>query len=268
MLKADFTFKPAYDIFDLLQIMSILRSENGCVWDREQDHHSIRNNFIEETYEAVEAIDQEDPVLLQEELGDVLLQVVFHTEMEKERNTFDFHDICDGICKKLIHRHPHVFGNVEVSSSGEVLDNWDKIKKEEKQQQTATSTLEGVSKALPSLMRSYKVQKRAAKTGFEYPDIADAVGDLKSELTELEEAMAGKNGDEIMEELGDLLFSVVNVARMLGKDPEEALYRSTDKFIRRFSEVENIAVSDGIDLKSCTIDEMNRLWKIAKQKKM
>ncbi len=267
-MKVDFTFKPVYDISDLLQIMSILRGEDGCMWDREQDHHSIRNNFIEETYEVVEAIDEEDPVLLQEELGDVLLQVVFHAQMEKEKQVFDFHNVCDGICKKLIHRHPHVFGSVEVTSSGQVLDNWDKIKKEEKHQQTAASTLESVSRALPALIRSCKVQKRAAKTGFEYPNVQDALGDLKSELAELEEAMAKEDGDNITEELGDLLFSVVNVARMLGRDPEEALYRSTDKFIRRFSTVEEIAINNNIDLQNCTIDELNRIWKNAKEKKM
>ncbi len=264
-MKTDFTFKPVYDISDLLEIMSILRSQNGCVWDREQDHHSIRNNFIEETYEAVEAIDTEDPVLLREELGDVLLQVVFHAQMEKEKQVFDFGDVCDGICKKLIHRHPHVFGDTEVSDSGQVLDNWDKIKKKEKRQETAASTLEGVSKALPALIRSCKVQKRAAKTGFEYAGVEDALSDLKSEVVELEQAMAHHDSENIEEELGDLLFAAVNVARMLGKDPEEALYRSTDKFIRRFSLVEEMAESHQMALKDCTAQELDRLWKKAKK---
>lgn len=267
-MKADFKSKPVYGVSDLLQIMSILRGPDGCIWDREQDHHSIRNNLIEETYEAVEAIDIQDPVLLQEELGDVLLQVVFHAQMEAEKQVFDFGDVCDGICKKLIHRHPHVFGEAEVSDSGQVLDNWDKIKKEEKHQQTATSTLESVSRALPALIRSCKVQKRAAKSGFDYPGVRDALGDLNSEIKELEDAMDKEDEENITEELGDLLFSVVNVARMLGRDPEEALYRSTDKFIRRFSMVEEIAINNNIDLKSCTIDELNRIWKNAKEKKM
>ncbi len=264
-MKANFTLKSVYTIDDLLEIMEILRSDNGCMWDREQNHHTIRNNFIEETYEAVEAIDEENPELLCEELGDVLLQVVFHSQMEKEKQSFGFADVCDGICKKLIHRHPHVFGDVHVTDSGQVLDNWDNIKKEEKQQQTATSTLEGVSRALPSLIRSHKVQKRAAKTGFEYPSIQDALNDLKSEIIELEEAIAKADSENCNEELGDVLFSAVNVARLLKLDPEESLYRSTDKFIKRFTAVEQIAVTNQIDLKDCSIDELNRIWKNAKE---
>ena len=157
----NFVFKDHYGMDDLLRIMEILRGEGGCVWDREQDHHTIRNNFIEETYEAVEAIDRDDPVLLQEELGDVLLQVVFHARMEEEAGRFSFSDVCDGICKKLVYRHPHVFGDTAVENSGQVLENWDRLKKAEKHQETATSTLQAVSKALPALVRAAKVQKRA-----------------------------------------------------------------------------------------------------------
>ena len=186
----DFTIKDHYKVDDLLRIMELLRGEGGCVWDREQDHHSIRNNFIEETYEAVEAIDREDPALLQEELGDVLLQVVFHARMEEEAGRFTFSDVCDGICKKLIYRHPHVFGDVSVENSSQVLENWDKLKTVEKHQETAVSTLEAVSKALPALVRAAKVQKRAGKVGFEYPALSDALGDLRSEIAELEEALS------------------------------------------------------------------------------
>ena len=261
----DFQFKDSYDIDDLLEIMAILRSEDGCVWDREQDHHSIRNNFIEETYEAVEAIDREDPVLLKEELGDVLLQVVFHARMEEEGGGFTFSDVCDGICKKLIYRHPHVFGNAVVKDSGQVLDNWDKLKKKEKHQATASSTLEGVSRALPALIRAAKVQKRAGKVGFEYPTVKDALGDLSSELQELEQAMACGDREGIEEEMGDVLFSAVNVSRLLGVDGEEALYRSTEKFIRRFSAMEQEAASREISLSDCTIDELNSFWRTAKE---
>ncbi len=261
----NFVFKDHYGMDDLLRIMEILRGEGGCVWDREQDHHTIRNNFIEETYEAVEAIDREDTDLLREELGDVLLQVVFHARMEEEAGGFSFSDVCDGICKKLVYRHPHVFGDVTVENSGQVLDNWDKLKKAEKHQQTAASTLEGVSKALPALVRAAKVQKRAGKVGFEYPALADALGDLRSEIAELEEALAKEDGDGVFEEMGDVLFSAANVSRLLKADPEEALTRSTEKFIRRFHRMEQAAISNDIELSECTIDELNNLWREAKK---
>ena len=261
----NFVFKDHYGMDDLLRIMEILRGEGGCVWDREQDHHTIRNNFIEETYEAVEAIDREDTDLLREELGDVLLQVVFRARMEEEAGGFSFSDVCDGICKKLVYRHPHVFGDVTVENSGQVLDNWDKLKKAEKHQQTAASTLEGVSKALPALVRAAKVQKRAGKVGFEYPALADALGDLRSEIAELEEALAKEDGDGVFEEMGDVLFSAANVSRLLKADPEEALTRSTEKFIRRFHRMEQAAISNDIELSECTIDELNDLWREAKK---
>ncbi len=261
----NFVFKDHYGMDDLLRIMEILRGEGGCVWDREQDHHTIRNNFIEETYEAVEAIDREDTDLLREELGDVLLQVVFHARMEEEAGGFSFSDVCDGICKKLVYRHPHVFGDVTVENSGQVLDNWDKLKKAEKHQQTAASTREGVSKALPALVRAAKVQKRAGKVGFEYPALADALGDLRSEIAELEEALAKEDGDGVFEEMGDVLFSAANVSRLLKADPEEALTRSTEKFIRRFHRMEQAAISNDIELSECTIDELNDLWREAKK---
>ena len=261
----NFVFKDHYGMDDLLRIMEILRGEGGCVWDREQDHHTIRNNFIEETYEAVEAIDREDTDLLREELGDVLLQVVFHARMEEEAGGFSFSDVCDGICKKLVYRHPHVFGDVTVENSGQVLDNWDKLKKAEKHQQTAASTLEGVSKALPALVRAAKVQKRAGTVGVESPALADALGDLRSEIAELEEALAKEDGDGVFEEMGDVLFSAANVSRLLKADPEEALTRSTEKFIRRFHRMEQAAISNDIELSECTIDELNDLWREAKK---
>ena len=171
----DFEQKDKYSVADLLRIMEILRAPDGCMWDRAQDHHSIRQNFIEETYEVCEAIDDEDTEHLKEELGDVLLQVVFHAQMEKEKGVFDMDDVADGICKKLIFRHPHIFGDVEVSSSEEILSNWDDLKRQEKKQETDTSTLESVSKSLPSLIRAQKLQKKAAKVGFDWPDVSGAL---------------------------------------------------------------------------------------------
>lgn len=251
---------------DLLRIMQILRGKDGCPWDREQDHHTIRNNFIEETYEVIEAIDNDDCVLLQEELGDVLLQVVFHSQMEQEKGVFDFDDVCDGICHKLIHRHPHIFGDVTADSAEEVLRNWDAIKQVEKQQETAASTLEAVSRALPALVRSFKVQKRAVKSGFCCGDVGKALEDLKREITELEEAIASNSADDISEGLGDVLFSAVNVSRILKKDPEEALYHSTDRFIDRFSTVEEMAQARGDRLDVYSDEERGVLWEIAKKK--
>lgn len=261
----EFTQKDRYEIGDLLRIMELLRGEGGCVWDREQDHHTIRNNFIEETYEAVEAIDKNDPALLQEELGDVLLQVVFHARMEEEAGRFSFADVCDGICKKLVYRHPHVFGDVAVENSGQVLENWDRLKKAEKHQETAVSTLEAVSKALPALVRAAKVQKRAGKVGFEYPTLGDALADLRSEIAELEEALSREDREGILEEIGDVIFSAANVSRLVKADPEEALTRSTDKFVRRFGRMEQTAMENGIELTSCTIDELGDLWRKAKK---
>ncbi len=264
-VPVDFTIKDRYTIEDLRQIMRILRSEGGCPWDREQDHHSIRKNFIEETYEVCEAIDTEDTALLREELGDVLLQVVFHTQMEEERGTFYFEDVCTEICKKLVVRHPHIFADVCVNNSSEVLRNWDAIKKREKGQQSDTQTLQSVSKALPGLMRSAKVQQRAARAGFDYPDEKWAMSDLRSEVDELEEAMEQGDGAHIDEELGDLLFAAVNVSRFVHVDAEEALGRACEKFIARFSKVEQLAAEQGVDMKNAPIEKLDELWRQAKK---
>lgn len=264
-MPVNFHQKQSYDIGDLLIIMELLRSENGCPWDREQDHHSIRKNFLEETYEVMEAIDKDDSELLKEELGDVLLQIVFHCQMESEPGRFDFGNVCDGICKKLIVRHPHVFGDVTVENSGEVLVNWDLIKRQTKGQNTTTETLKSVPAVLPALMRSEKVQHRAAKSGFDYPSLEYALGDLDSEIQELKEAIAENNQMHIDEELGDLLFAAVNVSRFTHTDAENALTRSCEKFIARFEQVEKLAVSGGLDMKQASIEELDKLWKQAKK---
>ena len=201
-----------------------------------------------------------------EELGDVLLQVVFHSQMEDEKGVFNFDDVADGVCKKLILRHPHIFSDVSVSTSAEVLVNWENIKKQEKGQETATDTLLSVPKTLPALMRASKVQSRAAKTGFDYPNVDDALADLSSELDELKQAIANCDKPNITEEMGDLLFSCVNVARFLEQDAEEVLSFSTEKFISRFKIVEKLATEQDVDMKTASIDELNRLWKLAKQK--
>lgn len=262
----NFQFKEKYDINDLLEIMRILRSENGCPWDREQDHKSIRKDFLEETYEVVEAIDTEDSELLLEELGDVLLQVVFHSRIEEEKGGFGFGDVADGICQKLIVRHPHVFGDVTAETSGEVLKNWNNIKQQTKGQETYSETLESVCTALPALMRAQKVGQRAKRAGMDFKDVSQVLECLESEIAELKEAMAENNSSHISEELGDVLFSCVNLARHLNCDAEEALMRSTDKFMKRFKNTEDLIRCEGIDMRSLNIDELDAYWRKAKTK--
>lgn len=260
----DFQKKEKYNFNDLLRIMEILRAPDGCMWDREQDHQSIRRNFIEETYEVCEAIDEQDPEHLKEELGDVLLQVVFHTEMEKEKGVFDIGDVADGICKKLIYRHPHIFGTVEVGSSEEILRNWDELKRKEKHQETDTSALESVAKSLPGLIRAEKLQKKAAKVGFDWENAQGALEKVEEELDEVKRAITGDGDPE--EELGDLLFAAVNVARHLKVDPERAMEKTCNKFVRRFAEMERQAQQENKALSDLSLTELDTLWNRSKEK--
>ncbi|MCL2637460.1 MAG: nucleoside triphosphate pyrophosphohydrolase, partial [Oscillospiraceae bacterium] len=244
-----FELKNNYTIADLLAIMRLLRSENGCPWDIEQTHASIRMNVIEEAYEVAEAIDSGDSALLKEELGDLLLQIVFHAQIAGESNSFDFDGVCDEICKKLIYRHPHVFGDLAVGSTGDglsstetVLRNWENLKSKSKGEQKSSESLENVPKALPALMRGEKVGKRAASAGFDFRDCNEVLRRLKEEVAELEKALEfaefNKNNDEIEEEFGDILFTCCNLGRFLKKDSEKALTRAINKFIMRFRAVE------------------------------
>ena len=257
----NFIHKDRYDVNDLVQIMKLLRSEDGCPWDREQTHKSIRQNFIEETYEVCEAIDNDDVALLREELGDVLLQVVFHSQMEEERGTFNLHDVADEICKKLILRHPHVFGEVTADTSAEVLVNWDEIKRKSKGHSTHTAAMDSVAKSLPALMRAEKIQSKARKVGFDWADFTGAEAKLLEELAELKEADEAHRP----EEAGDFLFAAVNVVRLFGVNSELALSRASDKFLRRFAGVERKALAQGKRLEDMTLAEMDKLWDEVKQ---
>lgn len=259
----DFQYKDSYGVKDLEEIVRILRAPGGCPWDAEQTHQSIRRNFLEEAYEAVEAIDEGSPEHLEEELGDVLLQVVMHARMEQEAGRFDLDGVADGICKKLIYRHPHVFGDVAVSGTGEVLSNWEALKRKEKGQATNTDALEAVARALPALWRAEKVQKKARKAGFDWPDVSGALDKLSEELEELKTAAA--EGTNVAEELGALLFSAVNAARFLKVDPEDALNGATDKFIGRFRKVEAQAAAQGKAMEDMSLDELDALWERAKE---
>ena len=261
----NFNFKERYDVNDLIDIVEILRSPGGCPWDIEQDHKSIRRDFLEETYEVIEAINKDDRDGLLEELGDVLLQVVFHTQIEREKNSFDLNDVADGICKKMIERHPHVFGNVNAETSEQVLENWDVIKKQTKKQNSQTESMLSIPREFPALMRADKVQKKAAKVGFDWDSVDGALDKVSEELEELKEAITMGVVENANEELGDLLFSVVNVSRFIKVDSEEALTSATDKFIDRFSKVEKMANDRGLNMKETDLAELDKLWDLAKQ---
>lgn len=260
----DFIRKDKYNIEDLLHIMELLRGPGGCPWDAEQTHESIRKDFIEETYEVIEAINKNDKELLKEELGDVLLQIAFHTQIEKEIDSFGFDEVCDGVCQKLIERHPHVFGEVSVSSTDEVLTNWDNIKRKSKGQKTQGSSMLKVPKELPALMRAQKIQSKAKKAGFDWDNIDGAFEALYSELDELKSAMKSGIAEEIRNEMGDLIFSCVNVSRFLDVEAEEALTVSNEKFISRYVTVEKLAEERNINMKETPIEELDELWKEAK----
>lgn len=248
----------------LMDVVAELRSEHGCPWDREQTHSSLRPYVIEEAFEVAEAIDSGDPDHLCEELGDLLLQIGLHAQMASEDGLFDIKAVIAGITEKMIRRHPHVFGNVEVESSGDVLRNWEAIKRAEKGDKPPGSALEGVPAGLPALMRAHKIQKKAARVGFDWKETGDVVAKVHEEVRELEEAYKSGEPGKMKEELGDLLFALVNLARFLGVEPEGALAATTAKFIRRFRYIEEQAARAGRDLRSMTLEEMDRLWDEAK----
>ena len=262
----DFLNKDFYTFEDLVEIMKFLRAPDGCPWDKVQTHESIMSNLIEETYEVIEAIDTKDDELMKEELGDVLLQVVFHSEMAAEDNAFDINDVINDLCRKLVVRHPHVFGDVKADNSDEALKSWDDVKMKTKSQRKQSEAMLSVSRALPSLMRATKIQQKAAKVGFDWNDADEALPKVSEELSELKEAMGEKDEAHICEELGDLLFAVVNVSRLLKVDSEKALYDACDKFTSRFSAVEDLAQKRGIDMKSASLNELNSLWDEVKNK--
>lgn len=256
----DFLCKESYDLRDFVALVSYLRSPNGCPWDQVQTHESIRRNFLEETYEACEAIDAGDLVHMREELGDVLMQVLFHTDIEREAGHFDIDDVADAACKKLVYRHPHVFRRDEPD-----VPDWDTIKQRERAQTTTAEAMDSVARSLPALWRCDKIQAKAAKTGFEWPDVHAALDKVDEETRELRAAVASGDTEAIGDELGDLLFAAVKVARFAGIDPEQAAHAACEKFIRRFSAMETAAANDGTALEQCTLEQMLTLWQQAKQ---
>ncbi len=259
----NFTRKPHYDYADLLEIIRLLRSEDGCPWDKAQTHKSIRRGLLEEAYEAAEAIDNDDPVLLKEELGDVLMQVVFHADIESDAGRFTMDDVCDGVVKKLLFRHPHVFGDGHKDSPESVLVSWEQLKRREKGQNTVADSMDSVARSLPSLWRAEKLQKKAAAAGFEWPDVQGALDKLEEEVAELRRAVE-EDGD-VPEELGDVLFAAVKVGRFCACDPEDAVNGTCEKFIRRFRAVENGAAAQGREVSQLSLEEMTALWNEAKR---
>jgi len=258
----DFENKPRYDVYDLKKLMCLLRGPGGCPWDSEQTHESIRRNLLEEAYEAAEAIDNGDTELLIEELGDVLMQVVFHAEIAEGCGRFCFDDIADATCRKLIRRHPHVFGGAKANNGSESLVFWEEIKREEKLLDSTADAMRSVAVSLPALWRAEKIQKKAAKAGFDWPEHSGALDALREELRELEDAIS--SGGDVEGELGDLIFSAVNVARFFGVDPERALGLSSDKFVSRFSRLESAAGAAGRRLEDMSLDEMEDIYRQVK----
>lgn len=248
------------EIERLIEIVATLRSENGCQWDREQTHKSLRPNMLEEAYEAVDAIDDNDMANLREELGDVLLQVVLHAQIAKDEGNFDIEDVAKELSDKLIHRHPHVFGNQEVHSTEEILANWDKLKKEEKTERK--SVLDGVSKSQSALMSAQKISKKAVKVGFEWDCVETLKKCVQSEYKEFEEAVENGNKDLMEDEMGDIFFATVNLARWYKIDAEQALLRANKKFTKRFKKMEEIAEKP---LEDYSFEEFDALWKKAKK---
>ena len=259
----NFVRKPQYGYEDLLEIIRLLRSEDGCPWDKAQTHQSIRRGLLEEAYEAAEAIDNDDPVLLKEELGDVLMQVVFHADIESDAGRFTIDDVCDGVVKKLLFRHPHVFGSQREDSPESVLVSWDKLKRQEKGQKTVADSKDSVARSLPGLWRAEKLQNKAASAGFEWPDVQGALDKLEEEVAELRRAVE-EDGD-VPEELGDVLFAAVKVGRFCACDPEDAVNGTCEKFIRRFRAVENGAAAQGREVSQLSLEEMTALWNEAKR---
>jgi tetrapyrrole methylase family protein/MazG family protein len=249
---------------DLVDIMAKLRGNPGCPWDKSQTHETLKPFLIEEAYEVIDAIDRNNKDDLIEELGDLLLQIVFHSRLAQERGDFDIGDVINGVCNKMVRRHPHIFGDITVEGTEEVLKNWEEIKREEKDMKTEAQSMMNLPKTLPALMKAFKVQEKAARVGFDWDDVKGAFDKVYEELEELKEVYNTGNSDKIREEMGDLIFACVNVARFLEVEPELAVNDAVKKFIRRFDFVETEAAKSDKSLQEMNLQEMDALWEQSK----
>ena len=260
----DWEFKEKYDLADFIRIIDVLRSPGGCPWDIKQTHESLKRNAVEEAWEVCDAIDEGSTEHLREELGDLLMQVIFHASIEKEKGGFDLDDVSDEAVKKLIHRHPHVFADTKADTPEEVLANWDAIKRADRGQKSAASAMDGIPKGLPGLMRSEKIQNKAAKLGFDWPNVTGALDKLREEVGELQEGIDANDLENIKEELGDVLFSAVNVARFYKLDSEEIMRAACEKFIRRFRFMEEKAAERGLELTELSLGQQEEIYQQAR----
>jgi tetrapyrrole methylase family protein/MazG family protein len=258
--KKDIEKKEKYDFFDLLTIMRMLRGENGCPWDKAQTHQSIRNNVIEEAYELVDAIDCNDTQNMIEEIGDLLLQCVFHCVIAEEKGSFDMDDVMNMLCRKLISRHSHIFGGDAAANAEEALSTWEKNKKEKYGIKTTGEYMTKIPKSMPALIYSEKIQKRAAKVGFDWNNIQSVYDKVYEEIEEVKTAQP----TDIEEELGDLLFAVVNLCRFFNVEPEVALNKANQKFITRFNYIEQELLKLGKKPEDSNLEEMDKLWEQSK----
>jgi tetrapyrrole methylase family protein/MazG family protein len=249
----------------LVMVMERLRGEDGCPWDREQNHQTLKRYLLEETYEVLEAIDRQDMYNICEELGDLLLQIVFHTQIAMEGGHFDVNDVVGAITKKLIRRHPHVFGGVKVENSSDVIVNWAAIKKKEKEGQAENGLFDGIPGCLPALMKAQKIQARAARVGFDWPDYRGAYEKVYEELDEMRGAIESGSSVRKEDEMGDILFAAVNLSRLLRIDAEVALIKAAGRFLQRFQHMENMASLSGRNLSDCSLDEMDAWWEEGKK---
>ena len=260
----DWEFKEKYDLADFIRIIDVLRSPGGCPWDIKQTHESLKRNAVEEAWEVCDAIDEGSMEHLREELGDLLMQVIFHASIEKEKGGFDLDDVSDEAVKKLVHRHPHVFADTKADTPEEVLANWDAIKRADRGQKSVASAMDGIPKGLPGLMRSEKIQNKAAKLGFDWPNVTGALDKLREEVGELQEGIDANDLENIKEELGDVLFSAVNVARFYKLDSEEIMRAACEKFIRRFRFMEQKAAERGLELTELSLGQQEEIYQQAR----
>jgi tetrapyrrole methylase family protein/MazG family protein len=262
-----FSPDPGERFVELLSVMTRLRAEGGCPWDREQTRQTLRPFLVEETHEALDALAADDPARIKEELGDLLFQVVFHAEIGRERGEFTIDDLLESLVAKMIRRHPHVFGDRVVDTAAQALEQWEAIKRAERDAADGggrPSVLAGLPRSLPALLKAQRTQHRASRVGFDWPSPVAALEKVREELAEVEAALAADEAGRVEAELGDLLFAAVNVSRLAGADPEQALQGAVERFHRRFQHMEAAADESGRELRALTLDEMEQLWLAAK----